>query len=158
MRQKIHQDRLRTLTEKNEILNKTLPSYDQRVDKLELYNQTKYEEVQRSRNGLVAKQNELKTLIRKHITHLVNYIFPITYIQPKSEMTESGESDIAKALSEATHTTYIRDTWIFTDNSSEYQHSIVLPTLPGSGNYSAYNLWGKQSMISDITGYKINFV
>lgn len=49
------------------------------------------------------------------------------------------------ALAEASQTMYIRDRWEYADfftDSSELQYSIVEPTLPGSGNYSLYNIWG----------------
>lgn len=47
------------------------------------------------------------------------------------------------ALAEASQTTYIRDRWEYTDYSGEKQYCIVAPTLPSSGNYSAYSIWGK---------------
>lgn len=58
---------------------------------------------------------------------------------------ESVESDMVSAIAEASQTTYVRDRWEyedFTSDSREVQYSIVEPCLPGSGNYSLYNLWG----------------
>lgn len=57
-------------------------------------------------------------------------------------MESSGDS-MVKELAEASQTTFIRDKWVYTDYSNEMQYSIVAPCLPGSGNYSNYNLWGK---------------
>lgn len=58
-----------------------------------------------------------------------------------SEVELSSEFDTVSALAEATRTAYVRGRWVFTDSSGELHHSIVAPTLPGSGDYSAYNLW-----------------
>lgn len=60
-----------------------------------------------------------------------------------SEVESSGELDTVSALAEATRTAYVKGRWVFTDSSGELHHSIVAPTLPGSGDYSAYNLWSK---------------
>ncbi len=46
------------------------------------------------------------------------------------------------ALAEARQTSYIRGRWVYTENAGELQYSIVEPSLPGNGDYSAYNLWG----------------
>lgn len=59
---------------------------------------------------------------------------------------ESSESDVISELAEASHTMYIRNRWV-TDNSGEMQYSIVAPCLPGSGNYSDYNDWGKSLLV-----------
>lgn len=56
---------------------------------------------------------------------------------------ELSENEVVTALAEASHTTYVRDCWVFTDNSLiGLQHSIVYPTIPSSGNYNDYNVWG----------------
>lgn len=61
-------------------------------------------------------------------------------------MESSGDSMI-KELAEASQTTYLKDMWVYTDYSNETQFSIVAPCLPGSGNYSNYNLWGKRRIL-----------
>ena len=63
-------------------------------------------------------------------------------------VTSSGDEnemprDTVTALADATRTAYIRGRWVFTDSSGQLQHSIVSPSLPDSGDYSAYNVWGK---------------
>lgn len=56
---------------------------------------------------------------------------------------EASESDMVSALEEATRTTYVRNRWVYNpDNAGELQYTIVAPSLPGSGNYCAYNDWG----------------
>jgi hypothetical protein len=52
--------------------------------------------------------------------------------------------DTVTALADATRTAYIRGRWVFTDSSGQLQHCIVSPSLPDSGDYSAYNVWGEQ--------------
>lgn len=61
-----------------------------------------------------------------------------------SNEEESGHSDVVTcALADASGTSYVRGKWINdTENSLEVQHRIVAPTLPGSGDYNAYLLWG----------------
>lgn len=153
--------KLTELLTKNDKLSKNLPKYEERVEKLRIYIARKQEELQKSREELLTLQPELKQLTKARIEQLMHYIFPITIVQPKRwvrdkilaftplgsfvsySQIESAESDMVSALAEATHTTYIRDKWVYTDNSGELQHCIVAPSLPGSGNYSAYNVWGK---------------
>ncbi|KYB24580.1 hypothetical protein TcasGA2_TC034205 [Tribolium castaneum] len=82
-------------------------------------------------------------LVRLRIDQL-KYVFPIKKVEPKLEV-ESAESDMVSAIAEASQTMYVRDRWEYADfltDSSELQYSIVEPTLPGSGNYSLYNIWG----------------
>lgn len=65
---------------------------------------------------------------------MVSFVFSV-------DVEISSEFDTVSALAEATRTAYVRGRWVFTDNSGEMHYSIVAPTLPGSGDYSAYNLW-----------------
>ena len=51
------------------------------------------------------------------------------------------------ALAEARQTSYIRGRWVYTENAGELQYRIIEPTLPGNGDYSAYNLWCKSQML-----------
>ncbi|KAF2899294.1 hypothetical protein ILUMI_06874 [Ignelater luminosus] len=135
---------LTELKAKNEKLARDLPKYEEKVSEIERYVYGKEEKIHRSKRKLEEKQRELKQLIRIRIRQLIKYIFPITIVQPKSDV-ESSASDMVSALAEATHTTYIRDRWVYTDNSGELQHCIVAPSLPSSGNYSAYNVWVAQN-------------
>lgn len=141
-KQKNFKTHLITLTESNEKLVRSLPKYEERVEKLESCVSNKKEEIERNKEKLIEIQKELQIISKVRIQQLIKYIFPIKHVQPKSEMVESSEAEMVSALAEATHTTYIKNQWVYTDNSSEYQHSIVAPCLPGSGNYAAYNHWG----------------
>lgn len=159
-KQKLRKKQLTELVHKNEKLEKSLPKYREKVEELGCYVESKEDNIQESKRKLEKKRQDLKQLIRVRISQLIQYIFPITIVQPKryyftvgrsngqlitynfSEV-ESSALDMVSALAEATHTTYIRDRWVYTDNSGELQHCIVAPSLPGSGNYSAYNVWGK---------------
>lgn len=59
------------------------------------------------------------------------------------ETTESSSSDeMVSAIAEASQTTFIKDRWEYTDFMGEMKYSIAGPTLPGSGNYLPYNIWG----------------
>ena len=48
-------------------------------------------------------------------------------------------------LADARHTAYIKDRWVYTDSGWEQMYQIVAPTLPGNGDYTAYNLTSKLS-------------
>lgn len=50
---------------------------------------------------------------------------------------------MVNALAEASQTTFISDRWEYSDYLGEMKYCIAGPTLPGSGNYSAYNIWGQ---------------
>jgi beclin 1-associated autophagy-related key regulator len=61
-----------------------------------------------------------------------------------SEDDGSTTDMVTCALADASGTSYVRGKWINdTENSLEIHHRIVAPTLPGSGDYSAYSLWGR---------------
>ncbi|KAB0803853.1 hypothetical protein PPYR_00823 [Photinus pyralis] len=143
-RQVLLKNELIDIRHKNEKMSKSLPKYEEKVEELGCYVEGKEEKIKKAKMELEKKQRDLKQLTRVRIKQLIEYIFPITLVQPKIEI-ESSSSDMVSALAEATHTTYISDRWVYTDNSGELQHCIVAPTLPGTGNYSAYNVWVVQN-------------
>lgn len=60
--------------------------------------------------------------------------------------SRSSEDSMIACLSEAQRTVFVRDRWIqLSDHESTggIRYSVVAPTLPGSGDYSAYHDWGK---------------
>ncbi|GLV43336.1 Autophagy-related 14 [Carabus blaptoides fortunei] len=137
-----NKSRLKFLVNEVKASNIRLPKYDDRVEKLERYVIQKLEKVEESRSLLADEKAKLKKLARNRVHQLIEFIFPICQLQPsKSEVESSGELDTVSALAEATRTAYVKGRWVFTDSSGELHHSIVAPTLPGSGDYSAYNLW-----------------
>lgn len=141
-RQDDSKKQLRHLATEVKTYNNRLPKYDDRVEKLERYVSQKAEKVEEKRRLLSTEREKLKKLARSRVKQLIEYIFPITQLQPsRLEVETSGELDTVSALAEATRTAYVKGRWVYTDNSGELQHSIVAPTLPGSGDYSAYNLW-----------------
>ncbi|XP_033735061.1 beclin 1-associated autophagy-related key regulator-like [Pecten maximus] len=78
---------------------------------------------------------------KKHVADLTHYIFPVLEVRRDSMVEESANSaSTEKALRDATHTTYIRGQWVYTDgNNGDFR--IVEPTLPSTGDYSPYNIW-----------------
>lgn len=60
-----------------------------------------------------------------------------------SEEEDSMEDTVTSAIAEASHTAFVRGRWVFSDCSGELHHCIVAPTLPVSGDYSAYSMWGE---------------
>lgn len=134
---------LETIKEKNKARVTRLPRYKERVEKLQYYvtNNMKIEIVEKKERVATIKL-ELRKIVQKNVQDLVLYIFPIYKIDPISKSEDESEStDTVSALAEATRTSYIRGKWIFMDSSGELHYRIVAPTLPGSGDYSAYTVW-----------------
>ncbi|GFG28420.1 hypothetical protein Cfor_11343 [Coptotermes formosanus] len=101
-------------------------------------------EVDATENSLMVQkeQQQLKDMIRASIQQLVQYIFPIEAVPPiPSDEVCEVPRDTVTALADATRTAYIRGRWVFTDSSGQLRHCIVSPSLPDSGDYSAYNVW-----------------
>ena len=53
-----------------------------------------------------------------------------------SPIAEDAQQSTVSLLADARRTAYIKGRWIITDSGYEQRYRIVLPTLPGSGNYS----------------------
>lgn len=62
--------------------NIRLPKYDDRVEKLERYVVQKAEKVEESRSLLAEEKEKLKKLARSRVHQLIEYIFPISQLQP----------------------------------------------------------------------------
>ncbi|XP_048734528.1 beclin 1-associated autophagy-related key regulator-like isoform X2 [Ostrea edulis] len=86
------------------------------------------------------KKRELAAERKIHVQRLVEFIFQVQEVALVSE-TDSMAVSTVSALRDASHTAYVRGQWVYTDGSGEAQYRIVEPTLPCSGDYSAYNLW-----------------
>ncbi|XP_041351323.1 beclin 1-associated autophagy-related key regulator-like [Gigantopelta aegis] len=92
-----------------------------------------------------AVQNSLAEKRRFLVDVLVQFIFPIEEIQPRSE-TESINLSTESALQEACHTTFVHGHWVYTDMVGDTGHRIVEhATLPGNGDYTAYNIWAAEN-------------
>ncbi|XP_063222626.1 beclin 1-associated autophagy-related key regulator isoform X2 [Bacillus rossius redtenbacheri] len=96
-------------------------------------------------------QDELKTLIRWNVQQLVSHIFPISVVEPVQPPADRGR-DTVSALADASRTAYVRGHWVLTDSSGELHHCIVAPTLPGSGDYSAYSIWHAANKDTGMSG------
>lgn len=163
---------LADLTKLREEVKRTsekLIRYDHKVSQVEQCAAEKREKVEKQQELLQQKQQEIMRLTRLRIDQL-KYVFPITKVEPKLWVywhlwrvelvltwhhrgTESAESDMVSAIAEASQTMYVRDRWEYTDFSSdsgELQYSIVEPCLPGSGNYSLYNIWGNLNIFKKL--------
>jgi beclin 1-associated autophagy-related key regulator len=60
-----------------------------------------------------------------------------------SDCSDEMEYTVTSAIAEASQMTFVRGQWVTSDCSGELHHCIVAPTLPVSGDYSAYNMWSK---------------
>uniref|UniRef100_A0A2M4AK29 Putative beclin 1-associated autophagy-related key regulator n=1 Tax=Anopheles triannulatus TaxID=58253 RepID=A0A2M4AK29_9DIPT len=154
----------RALRERNRTLRIKLPRCDDKVQELSEFVMLKLEESEHRKQQLTAVQDRLQQLRRDHVQQLVRYIFPVSQTivsRSQSASTASSASDSSAAatahshsghhphgsrstiheISEATRTAYVRGQWVLQDSFGEVQHVIVAPSLPGTGNYSAYTEW-----------------
>ncbi|XP_056638534.1 beclin 1-associated autophagy-related key regulator isoform X2 [Diorhabda sublineata] len=140
-RRTINNTSLATLRDKNERGSKSLPKYDNKVHEIESFVCSKQEKVEKTRDSVKEKQEELKKLVKLRIQQLFKYIFPITIVNPNLEIERSTDS-MVNALAEASQST---DRWDYSYYTGETRYCIAGPTLPVSGNYSAYNIWVAQN-------------
>ncbi|CAG9860513.1 unnamed protein product [Phyllotreta striolata] len=137
-------EKLDSLKERNRNCLKYLPRYEKKVKEHESCVSFKYDKLERIKENAREKQDKLKKLSRLRIQQLFKYIFPICVVNPTMETELSGD-DMVNALYEASQTTFISDRWEYSDYWGELKYCIVGPTLPASGNYSAYNIWVAQN-------------
>lgn len=135
------------LTTANRYTQKQVPQYISKCQSFSDYIERADErnaELTRKRAQL---HQELKRRIRQNIQKLIKFIFPLSQVISKSDSVLHGAdifdgiADTVSALADATHTAYIRGRWVLQDSQSELQHVIVAPSLPGNGDYTAYNDW-----------------
>ncbi|XP_076645287.1 autophagy related protein 14 [Halictus rubicundus] len=138
--------RLNVLKDVNSQVALRLPKHEERVERLHRHVTGLKVKQEKQKEAVDRKRQQLKKVIRTATKQLIQYIFPLSKVQPNRSLSSSEEDTsvdvVTCALADASGTSYVRGRWINdTDNSSEVQHCIVAPTLPGSGNYSAYSLW-----------------
>lgn len=75
--------KLTDLKHRNYKLSISLPKYEDKVEKLGTYVAGKREDIQRNHDVLANYQQELKTVTKLRIQQLINYIFPISKVEPK---------------------------------------------------------------------------
>ncbi|XP_017762958.1 PREDICTED: beclin 1-associated autophagy-related key regulator [Eufriesea mexicana] len=137
--------RLNVLKDVNSQLALRLPRHEERVEKLHRYVTGLKAKQEKQKEAVDRKRQQLKKVIRTAAKQLIQYIFPLSKVQPNRSLCSSEEdasSDVTCALADASGTSYVRGRWINDiENALEVQHRIVASTLPGSGDYSAYSLW-----------------
>uniref|UniRef100_A0ABD2X1I5 Beclin 1-associated autophagy-related key regulator n=1 Tax=Trichogramma kaykai TaxID=54128 RepID=A0ABD2X1I5_9HYME len=154
--------RLSVLKENNSQLDLKMPKHEEQIEKLRKRVTELKVKQERQKESVEKKRLQLKKAIRIAAKQLIEYIFPLSQVDPseclnKSEDEGSCTDMIAFALADASGTSYVRGKWINdTENSLELHHRIVAPTLPGSGDYSAYSLWVAQNKDSVPGGNKEN--
>ncbi|XP_012154073.2 autophagy related protein 14 isoform X4 [Megachile rotundata] len=132
--------------QRDKLLALRLPRHEERVEELHRYVNGLRAKQEKQKQAVDRKRQQLKKVIRTATKQLIQYIFPLSKVQPNRSLCSSEEdasSDVVTcALADASGTSYVRGRWVNdTDNALEVQHRIVAPTLPGTGDYSAYSLW-----------------
>ncbi|XP_046607390.1 beclin 1-associated autophagy-related key regulator [Neodiprion virginianus] len=139
--------RLNILKDVNAQLALRLPRHEDRVDKLQRYVIGIRAKQEKEREAVERKKQLHKKVVRMATQQLIDYIFPISQIKPSRSLYSSEDESVCGdlvscALADASRTSYVRGRWVNdTENSLEMQHCIVAPTLPGTGDYSAYSVW-----------------
>ncbi|XP_064105592.1 beclin 1-associated autophagy-related key regulator-like isoform X1 [Macrobrachium nipponense] len=129
------------VSNKNEEIRGKLPVFQHRLEKMRKILEQFDCKVKDKQNQLAICNAQLKGVVRGNIRQLTRYIFPITEVKPaRSIDADPQHLDTVSAIAEASQTTYVRGRWVYTDTSHETQYRIVHPLLPGSGDYSAFNL------------------
>lgn len=126
----------------------------EKLKKMKNYIKEYQNNIEKQKELLMMRQNEIKHIVRENVELLITYIFPINEIS-STQSNDSNEKAISE-LAEAKQTNYIKGHWVFTNNFSiarELQYSIVVePFLPGDGNYGAYPNWIKEHKDSPTIG------
>lgn len=142
----------------NRETQKKFPQYESNVKILREYVDRRLDNNEQLMETRRALQQELKFRVRHNIDTLTRFIFPLSTLVSKQQQQQQQHQhehssgsvqqniagiDTVSELAEATQTAYIRGRWVYQDgqNTSEVQHVIVAPSLPGDGDYSAYNDW-----------------
>nr|XP_012154072.1 PREDICTED: beclin 1-associated autophagy-related key regulator isoform X4 [Megachile rotundata] len=129
--------RLNVLKDVNSQLALRLPRHEERVEELHRYVNGLRAKQEKQKQAVDRKRQQLKKVIRTATKQLIQYIFPLSKVQPNRSLCSSEEdasSDVVTcALADASGTSYVRGRWVNdTDNALEVQHRIVAPTLPGT--------------------------
>ncbi|XP_012216786.1 beclin 1-associated autophagy-related key regulator isoform X2 [Linepithema humile] len=140
--------RLNVLKDVNSQLTLRMPKHEERIDKIHRYVISLKGKQEKQKEAVDRKREQLKKVIRTAAKQLIQYIFPLSKVQPNRSLCSSEDSDsatsdiVTSALADASGTSYVRGRWISEkENSLEIHHRIVEPTLPATGDYSAYSLW-----------------
>lgn len=146
------------LRERNRERTEKIKAYKTKSEALEDCVSKKWEDVRLTQEKLNSMHEDLKRLSKLRVQQLFKYVFPISFVKAPIELESSGDT-ITKELAEASQTTYIRNRWVYNDYNNEMQYSIVAPCLPGSGNYSSYNIWAQNAdsiPVSEDTDVEMN--
>ncbi|EZA61339.1 Beclin 1-associated autophagy-related key regulator [Ooceraea biroi] len=141
-------EQLGILKDINSQLILRLPRQEDRIEKLQRIVSGLRAKQEKQREAVNREREQLKKVIRTAAKQLIQYIFPLSKVQPNRSLCSSDDSDsttsdiVTSALADASGTSYVRGRWISDkENSSEIHHCIVEPTLSATGDYSAYSLW-----------------
>ncbi|XP_057337203.1 beclin 1-associated autophagy-related key regulator isoform X1 [Microplitis mediator] len=140
-------ERLNILKDANSQIVQRLPRHENRVERVHEFIGELKNKQEKQRGNVDRKRKRLKRVIRTAARQLVQYIFPLCQVEAERSFCRSDDDNpsadvVTCALADASGTSYVRGRWISdSENSLEMHHRIVAPTLPGSGDYSAYSLW-----------------
>ncbi|XP_014207064.1 beclin 1-associated autophagy-related key regulator [Copidosoma floridanum] len=153
------QQQLKVLKEINAKITSRLPKHEVQTEKLIKYSLDIKFKWQQQRDAFEKKKQQIKTHAREIAKQLIKYIFPLSRVEPSDRSSNSSEESISDstdlltyALADASGTSYVRGKWVNDtdnvykfykniENNSQVKYRIVHPTLPGSGDYSAYSRW-----------------
>ncbi|KAJ6639230.1 Beclin 1-associated autophagy-related key regulator [Pseudolycoriella hygida] len=130
------------ITRENAEAKSKMPIYELNANNMSHFGEQRVEKNEQLEKIRAKLQQELKLRVIHNINLLIKYIFPMSEtVSRPTNVSESARTPDMVALSEATHTAYVRGNWVLQNSQNERQYSIVAPSLPGNGDYSAYIEW-----------------
>lgn len=109
---------------------------------IQKYIQKKSNDIEESEGRALRSMNALSEVRKLHFVDVEKYIFSIKEVVQSSPVENNMAVSTISALREASHTTYISGRWVYSSSiEGSGCYSIIEPSLPNDGDYSAYILW-----------------
>ncbi|XP_032664663.1 beclin 1-associated autophagy-related key regulator isoform X2 [Odontomachus brunneus] len=175
-KQSIHRgnQRLNILKDSNSQLIQRLPRHEERVEKLHCYVSSLKAKREKQQEAVDRKREQLKNVIRTTISQLIQYIFPLSRVQPNRSLCSSEDSDsttsdiVTSALAEASGTSYVRGMTSESDIHVQYTNSSAVAAnkdgVPTGANREnamhnpAYNISAGLSFTTQLVNVIASFV
>ncbi|XP_064621792.1 beclin 1-associated autophagy-related key regulator-like [Lineus longissimus] len=143
-------ENIQKLKDENTMLLTRSKKHSEKIQRICRYIKQTNQHTNKQQGILEEKEEELCAIRKEFVDLLVKFIFNLEDVQLTCEADSMVMSTVS-ALAEARRMSYVRGRWIDLDNGGEMQYRIVEPTLPGNGDYSAYNVWFSREAASAAT-------
>lgn len=142
-RERVHDCRQRL--ESARLLSRRLrqrrPVVQQRVSELRRLAESGPGSQQRLSYRLAAQRRHLSDAVDTSLTQLVSLVFPIVHLVADSAVSSPPSTPTERALCEAQSLSHVHGRWVRVADAERQRYRVVAPTLPASGDYSAFAVW-----------------